>query len=304
VFGERIMVEKEEGRAAGLRRLPDADDGGRATDAVPATVQLLGTLREGYSWVKSIENRHPGWHLSQVDGFPFCLPAKSLAASRVCMVSLAGVYLKGQKPFVTSPGLVPPGFRAMRFRDQGDWSVREIPVDCEPSELLIAHAHYDHTDADEDINCVFPLARLWELEVEGYIGECAPVHYSLMGYVPEVDRIVRAANQHIIPGLRAREISLVVVSGGCELSHQSAGLIQREIEAAGIPTVGVSVCRDITYQLQVPRAVALRFPLGNPFGSAMDTPMHSRVLKDALALIESAKAPGEVVDLPYDWIKA
>jgi hypothetical protein len=27
-------------------------------------------------------------------------------------------------------------------------------------------------------------------------------------------------------------------------------------------------------------------------------------LKDALALIESAKAPGEVVDLPYDWIKA
>jgi hypothetical protein len=32
--------------------------------------------------------------------------------------------------------------------------------------------------------------------------------------------------------------------------------------------------------------------------------MHSRVLKDALALIESAKAPGEVVDLAYDWAKA
>jgi hypothetical protein len=35
----------------------------------------------------------------------------------------------------------------------------------------------------------------------------------------------------------------------------------------------------------------------------MDTPMHSRVLKDALALIDSAQAPGEVVDLPYDWIR-
>jgi D-proline reductase (dithiol) PrdB len=297
------MVEKEEGRAAGLRRLPDDHEGERANDAEPAAVQLLGTLREGYSWVKSIETRHRGWHLSQVDGFPFSLPAKSLAASRVCLVSLAGVYLRGQKPFVTSPGVVPSDFRAMRFRDRGDWSVREIPVDCEPSDLLIAHAHYDHTDADEDINCVFPLARLWELEVEGYIGECAPVHYSLMGYVPEVKRIVRAAIEQIIPALRTQEVDVAVVSGGCELSHQSAGLIQREIEAAGIPTVGVSVCRDITYQLQVPRAVALRFPLGNPFGAAMDTPMHSRVLKDALALIESAKAPGEVVDLPYDWIK-
>ena len=93
--------------------------------------------------------------------------------------------------------------------------VREIPVNCEPSELLIAHAHYDHTDADEDINCVFPLARLWELEVEGYIGECAPVHYSLMGYVPEVRRIVRAAADHVIPGLRTQEVDVVVVSGGC-----------------------------------------------------------------------------------------
>jgi D-proline reductase (dithiol) PrdB len=296
------MVEKEEGRVPGLKRLPNDDQDERAADVEPESVQLLTTLKEGYSWIKSFQHRHPGWQLSRVDGFPFLLPAKSLSESRVCMVSFAGVYLKGQKPFVTSPGVVPLEYRAMRFRNQGDWSVREVPVNCEPSELLIAHAHYDHTDADEDINCVFPLARLWELEVEGYVGECAPLHYSLMGYVPQVTRIVQTAVEQIIPGLRAQEVDVVLVSGGCELSHQSAGLVQREIEAAGIPTVGVSVCRDITYQLQVPRAVGLRFPLGNPFGAAMDTPMHSRVLKDALALIESAKAPGEVVDLPYEWI--
>ncbi len=296
------MVEKEEGRIPSPRRLPDDDEVELTADVEPETVHLLSTLREGYSWIKSIENRHPGWHLSQVDGFPFLLPEKSLSESRVCVVSFAGVYLKGQKPFVTSPGLVPPEYRAMKFRQQGDWSVREIPVGCEPSDLLIAHAHYDHADADEDINCVFPLARLWELEVEGYVGECAPVHYSLMGYVPEVARIVQTALEQVIPSLRAQEVDVVLVSGGCELSHQSAGLVQREIEAAGIPTVGVSVCRDITYQLQVPRAVGLRFPLGNPFGAPMDTPMHSRVLKDALSLIQSAKAPGEVVDLPYDWI--
>jgi D-proline reductase (dithiol) PrdB len=115
--------------------------------------------------------------------------------------------------------------------------------------------------------------------------------------------IVQSCAQKIIPGLRDAGADAVVVSGGCELSHHSAALIQREIEAAGIPTVGVSVCRDITVRLQVPRAVTLRFPLGNPFGAAMDTPMHSRILKDALALIHAVQTPGEVVELPYEWIR-
>ncbi len=297
------MNEREETRPANLRRLADDDGADRDDSSLPPSTQALQTLRPGYSWVKLLESRHPGWHLCRADGYPFCLPTRSLSDSRVCLVSLAGVYVKGQKPFNTSPGVVMSEYRAMKFRDRGDWSVREIPVDCDASRLLIAHAHYDHTEADEDINCVFPLPRLWELEVEGFIGECAPVHYSLMGYVPEVWLIVRTCVQHIIPGLQAAGVDTVLVSGGCELSHQSASLVQREIEAAGITTVAVSVCRDITEQLQVPRAVALRFPLGNPFGAAMDTPMHSRILKDALNLLETVQTPGEIVDLPYEWAR-
>ena len=217
------------------------------------------------------------------------------------MVSLAGVYLKGQKPFSTSPGIIPAHLRAMKFKDRGDWSFREISLDADSTEFLIAHAHYDHEEADEDINCVFPMIRLVELEVEGFIGECAGIHYSLMGYVPEVQLILDTVTGEIVPRLKDREVEAVLVSGGCELSHQSGGLIQREIEAAGIPTVGVSVCPDITDRLQVPRAVALRFPLGNPFGASMDTSMQLRVLRDALSLIDSVKTPGQVVSLPYEW---
>ncbi|NWG13037.1 MAG: hypothetical protein HXY20_05820 [Acidobacteria bacterium] len=297
------MTEREGSRPAGIRRSADEDELDRDSDLLPAGIQSLHTLRPGYSWIRHLESRHPGWRLSRAEGFPFTLPSRHLSDSRVALVSLAGVYLKGQKPFTTSPGVVTPEYRAMKFRDRGDWSLREIPVDCEPSRLLIAHAHYDHTEADEDINCVFPLPRLWELEVEGFIGECAPVHYSLMGYVPEVRLIVGTCVRQIIPGLRDAGVHAVVVSGGCELSHQSASLVQREIEAAGIPTVSVSVCRDITERLHVPRAVTLRFPLGNPFGAAMDTPMHSRILKDALNLLETVQAPGEIVDLPYEWVK-
>ncbi len=297
------MKEREEGRASGLRRNMEDDHLRPDDEPSPTAVQPLETLREGYSWSRALEARHPGWRLPAVEGFPFRLPAKPVAASRVCLVSLAGVYRKGQKPFSTAPGPVSPNLRSMRFRDRGDWSARQIPADCPPSELGIAHAHYDHGEADEDVNCVFPLARLAELEMEGFIGECAQTHHSMMGYVPEVKLILQTALREIIPALRKQEVDVVLVSGGCELSHQSAGLIQREIEAAGIPTVSVSLCRDITYQLQAPRAVALRFPLGNPFGSSMDAPMQTRILRDALNLIDSVKTPGELVSLPYDWVK-
>lgn len=191
----------------------------------------------------------------------------------------------------------------MRFRDRGDWSFREIPTDTDVLDLEIAHAHYDHREADEDVNCVFPLSRMRELEEENFIGKYTPVQYSLMGYVPEVKPILDTAVKEIIPRLKKEGVDVVVVSGGCELSHQSAGLIQREIEAAGIPTVGVSVCRDITYQLQVPRAVAVRFPMGNPFGPPMDTAMQARILRDALSLVDTVRVPDEIVSLPYDWIK-
>jgi D-proline reductase (dithiol) PrdB len=147
------------------------------------------------------------------------------------------------------------------------------------------------------------LARLIELELDGFIGECADRHYSMMGYVPEVKPILETVVQKVTPALQRSQVDAVVVSGGCELSHQSAGLIQREIEAVGIPTVAVSVCFDITNRLQVPRAVALRFPLGNPFGAPLDNATQSRILRDALSLLETARGPGEILKLPYDWIK-
>jgi D-proline reductase (dithiol) PrdB len=181
--------------------------------------------------------------------------------------------------------------------------MREVPADCAPSELAIAHAHYDHSDADEDINCVFPLARLHELELEEFVGSCAEMHYSMMGYAPDIAPILNTTTREIIPRLRKQEVDTVVVSGGCELSHQTGAFVQRAIEAAGIPTVSVSTCPDITYRLLVPRAVALRFPLGNPFGAPMDAPMQARILKDALLLLDAIQTPGDVVTLPYEWIK-
>jgi D-proline reductase (dithiol) PrdB len=34
-----------------------------------------------------------------------------------------------------------------------------------------------------DVNCIFPIERFRELEEEGYIGELAPVNYTIMGRI-------------------------------------------------------------------------------------------------------------------------
>jgi D-proline reductase (dithiol) PrdB len=297
------MREKNDERNSSPRRIPDDEFQGIDENPTPIAAQPIDSLRQGYSWIRVLETRYPGWHLPPVEGFSFSLPQKKLSESKICLIGLAGVYRKGQKPFNTSAGMIPANLRAMRFKEQGDSSFREISLDAESTDLAIAHAHYDHSEADEDINCVFPMIRLVELEVDGFIGECTETHYAMMGYVPEVQRMVATAKTQIVPRLKERQVDGAVVSGGCELSHQSAALIQREIEAAGIPTVGITVCPDITERLQVPRAVALRFPMGSPFGASMDASMQLRVLRDALSLFETAKAPGEIVHLPYDWIK-
>ena len=45
------------------------------------------------------------------------------------------------------------------------------------------HRGYDISGPQEDINCVFPMQRLLEMEAEGVIGELAPTAYSFMGLI-------------------------------------------------------------------------------------------------------------------------
>jgi D-proline reductase (dithiol) PrdB len=41
------------------------------------------------------------------------------------------------------------------------------------------HNYFDHRDALKDLNCVFPLERLPDLEGSGYIGKFAPIAIAL-----------------------------------------------------------------------------------------------------------------------------
>jgi D-proline reductase (dithiol) PrdB len=79
------------------------------------------------------------------------------------------------------------------------------------------------------------------------------------------------------------------------------GLVARVIEAAGIPTVLVSTGRDLTFQVRPPRSVFVNFPMGNPFGRPGDREQQTRILLDALHIVETAREGGTLVDLSYAW---
>jgi len=79
------------------------------------------------------------------------------------------------------------------------------------------------------------------------------------------------------------------------------GLFARAIEEAGIPTITLSSALDITSLVKPPRAVFVNFPLGHQAGRPFDPEGQTRIILDALHLLETATTPGTIVQLQYKW---
>jgi len=80
------------------------------------------------------------------------------------------------------------------------------------------------------------------------------------------------------------------------MCHQSVGLIQSMIEKAGIPTVSVTLLREVTERVNPPRALFVDFPLGYPLGAAKDAALQTRILRSALDLLREDVPPAVLRD--------
>lgn len=272
----------------------------------PATTrtlqQSLESLRDHYSWLNHFQNEHPGYHFVQGKDLPWTEFGGNLFEARVALVTTAGVYQKGQRPFSVSPGELTSELMRLKFREKGDPSSRVIPATAELRDLRVAHSYLDITGAEEDINVVFPLGRLWELEEENFIGSVASQHFSFMGYLPypqEVDPFLKDA----IGSLRRDKVDVVVLTPGEVLSHQTMAVLQRGIEKEGIATVSIALCRDVVERVGTPRAVHYRFPFGFSLGDVNDQAMQLRILKDTLRVVEEIDEPGTILNLAYQWVE-
>jgi hypothetical protein len=79
------------------------------------------------------------------------------------------------------------------------------------------------------------------------------------------------------------------------------GLVQRVIEASGIPTVALSMIPELTRAVGVPRLAGISYPFGRPLGRPHDADGQREVLRAMLDLLPRASGPDTCVELPFVW---
>jgi D-proline reductase (dithiol) PrdB len=167
---------------------------------------------------------------------------------------------------------------------------------------MVTHHHYDHTDADRDINVVFPIDILRELKAEGIIGDVARKHIGYMGYTMQLKAMYEGTAPQIANEIdRGSRADLVVLTGGWpSVCHRTVVAVQREIEMKGIPTVLITVSPEVSAQMRPPRALYPKgFKIGNSLGRPGMRELQRKVLTDALTLLTENTRPGSVTTIEY-----
>ncbi len=123
---------------------------------------------------------------------------KELKDMRIALASACGAHLKTDK----------------RFNLAGDTTFRMVPNDTKADQLMISHGGYDNTDANRDINSMFPIERLHDLVKEGFIKECAPIHYTFMGGGGDQEVFHDKTGPEIAKRLKDENVDGVIMTAG------------------------------------------------------------------------------------------
>ena len=129
---------------------------------------------------------------------------KPLADCRVALLSSAALAHKDDKPFDQEGERRNPWW--------GDPSYRILPATIAPEDVRIYHLHVRPDHARADLNVILPLDRLRELAAAGVIGDVAPTHYSIMGYILDETELLRDTVPAIVARLRAEEVDVLLLA--------------------------------------------------------------------------------------------
>ncbi|HEY0752902.1 MAG TPA: glycine/sarcosine/betaine reductase selenoprotein B family protein [Ktedonobacteraceae bacterium] len=223
---------------------------------------------------------------------PYTPHTREVQDSVFALITTAGVHLREQEA----------------FNVDGDNSWRVISGDIDSQQLMVTHEHFDHRDADQDINCIFPLDRLRELAAEGLIGGVSNTHLGFMGFTQNFRDLYERAAPEMAKLILRSKADGVILTAGCPLCHRVVGIIAREVEMVGIPTVLISVAPEQSQQAGPPRVIAPHhFKLGHSLGAAHQSALQRKVLLDAIKRWETREEPGRLWEISYpeydssDW---
>lgn len=82
------------------------------------------------------------------------------------------------------------------------------------------------------------------------------------------------------------------------------GLIQHQVEEAGIPTISLGNAPDRMALIKPPRALLVKFPRGSMLGEPGNAKRQRRIILDALKALDQMTVPGTIQEMPYRWKKS
>jgi len=123
---------------------------------------------------------------------------KPLNEMKIALATAAGIHLK----------------TAERFNFAGDVSYREIPGTAKALDLMVSHGGYDNADANRDLNCMFPIDRLAEIQQAGLIKAVAPRHFGFMGGGGDQTAFAESTGPDIAKKLREDAVDAVLLTAG------------------------------------------------------------------------------------------
>lgn len=209
---------------------------------------------------------------------PFTPMRRALPMLNLALISSAGAYIDGTEPF------------DLESRD-GDLNFREIPIEVEAEDLLYAARGYDTAAVLEDRNVQIPIERLSEYQENVVIGRLNHVWWSLSSWIPNASLVARELAPKLAERLIGYEVQAVLLIPASPLCHQTLGIVAREIEQNGIPTMMLSVDRSITDRVRPPRVAFYDGEFGSVAGKPNWKEYQIRILDESLRWTESFDQP-------------
>ena len=157
--------------------------------------------RKYHDWTERINVAHTGTRHIRNESINWTPLAKLLSDCVVSLFTTGGVHLRSDKAFDVASA-------------HGDPTFRTVPTNVETAHLNVTHTHYNHVDADRDVNCMFPLDRLRELRDQGIIGGIADNAYSIMGFNPDPAILVEDTAPELARLYREEGADLVLMTCG------------------------------------------------------------------------------------------
>jgi D-proline reductase (dithiol) PrdB len=201
-FPEPVLAEVLQGL---LREIGDAIDTGE-TAALARFVQQT-QVRAYLPPPDSVQRPAQMLQLAEPVPLPQAPLSRPLSQSRVALFTTGAVALKDQEPFYPADWSYDEAVRHARTFLQRDPTLKLIPKATPNDQLRVDHIAYDLRAVRRDINVIFPMEHLRNLEAQGEIGELASNAYSFHGLtnVPRLRDVFAPewANQLVQEGVEA-----------------------------------------------------------------------------------------------------